>query len=88
MKYTRYRFKTRSVDDPRPLKPLKPLNVPFWISGYEQDPDFTLKSAIIVCYLPHGTDLHEFWDDAYDVASCDCDEIAYSTRFPKPDWLP
>ena len=36
-KYIYYRFKTKSVNDPRPLKVLKPLGVPYWISGYEHD---------------------------------------------------
>ena len=86
-KYIHYRFKTKSVNDPRPLKTLKPLGVPYWISGYEQDDNFKPTAAIIVCYLPSDADLSEFWDDAYDVEETPCDEIKYTTRFLKPDWL-
>ena len=89
MAYTRYRFKTKSVDDPRPLKSLKPLGVPYWITGYEQDGNFNTSAAVIVCYLPSDIDiaLSEFWDDAYDVVETPCEEITYTSRFPKPEWL-
>lgn len=87
MSYTRYRFKTKSVDDPRPLKSLKPLGVPYWITGYEQDGNFKPTAAIIVCYLPTGTDLRTYWDDAHEVESIETDEITYSSHFPKPEWL-
>lgn len=86
-KYVHYRFKTKSVSDPRPLKALKPLGVPYWISGYEQDGSFKPTAAIIVCYLPSDVALAEFWDDAYDIVETPCDEITYTSRFPKPDWL-
>lgn len=86
-KYTRYLFKTKSVKDPCPLKSLKPLGVPYWISGYELDSNFNTTAAVIVCYLPTDTALSEFWDDAYDVVETPCDEITYTSRFPKPEWL-
>lgn len=86
-KYIYYRFKTKSVNDPRPLKVLKPLGVPYWISGYEHDGNFELVAAIIVCYLPTGTNLAEYWDDAYDIETTPCNVIKYTSRFTKPDWL-
>ena len=86
-KYIYYRFKTKSVNDPRPLKVLKPLGVPYWISGYKHDGNFELAAAIIVCYLPTGTNLAEYWDDAYDIETTPCNVIKYTSRFPKPDWL-
>lgn len=86
MSYTRYRFKTTSVNDPRPLQSLKPIGCPYWISGYEQE-HFEPTAAIIVCYLPQGTDLLTYWDDAYDITSETTDTITYTDRFPKPDWL-
>ena len=65
--YIRYRFKTKSVDDPRPLKDLKPIGMPFWISGYSSDNDFNLSAAIIICYLPKDENLKDYWDDAFEI---------------------
>lgn len=86
-KYIYYFFKTKSVNDPRPLKVLKPLGVPYWISSYEYDTNLEPVAAIIVCYLPTGINLSEYWDDAYDIETTPCNEIKYTSRFPKPDWL-
>lgn len=84
MKYIRYRFKTKSIDDPRPLKDLKEIGMPYWVSGYTGD----MLAAIIICYLPVGVDLKEYWDDAFEIETNDCNEIVYTDRFPKPTWLP
>ena len=84
MKYIRYRFYTKSVDDPRPLIDLKGIGMPYWVSGYSGD----MSAAIIVCYLPVDTDLFQYWDDAYDIDKQEKDEITYTDRFPKPKWLP
>ena len=43
--------------------------------------------VIIVCYLPKDEDLFKYWDDAYDIDSIETDEIMYTDRFKKPDWL-
>lgn len=85
--YIRYRFKTKSVDDPRPLKDLKPIGMPFWISGYSSDKDFNLSAAIIICYLPKNENLKDYWDDAFEIEAQECSEITYTDRFPKPEWL-
>lgn len=80
-KYIRYRFKTKAIDDYRPLKEMKDIQMPYWCSGYGED------YAIIICYLPKETDLKEYWDDAYDIEEQEKEEITYTDRFPKPDWI-
>lgn len=83
----RYRFKTWSADDPRPLRDLAPIKMPWWCTGFscttnENENDY----AIIVCYLPEGEPLYKYWDDAFDVETEDVEEIIYTDRFPKPEW--
>ena len=96
----RYRFKTNSVSDPRPIVDMAPIKMPWWCTGYSYyDPfdDFepseeknltitTHESAIIVCYLPEEESLYKYWDDAFNVEAENVDEIKYSDRFPKPEW--
>lgn len=79
MKWKRYRFRTRSVDDPRPLK-FNPA-YPFWISGYGND------HAIVVAYLPVAENLLDYWDDAHDVDFTEHEDITFSSRFPRPDYF-
>jgi hypothetical protein len=73
--------------DPRPVK--FPPSGPYWISGYglhEDDREF----AVLVAYAPSKEDLLEHWPDAdLEWDGCDVqgrDEIAFTDRFPKPDW--
>ena len=82
-KLIKYRFKTKAVDDYRPLIDMKPINMPWWCSGYAGDESF----AVIVCYLPEDIPLVKYWDDAYDISSEYVDEIKYTSRFPKPKWM-
>ena len=77
----RYRFKTRSVEDYRPLLDMSKIQMPWWCSGQGLD------YAIIVCYLPKGEDLFKYWDDAFDIYQEDKDEIVYTDRFSKPSWI-
>lgn len=79
----RYRFKTNSVDDFRPLVDMSSINMPWWCTGESGDG----KYATIVCYLPPEEDLMKYWDDAYDIDAEDVEEIKYSSRFPKPTWI-
>ena len=79
----RYRFKTHAVDDFRPLVDMAPINMPWWCTGSAGDG----RSVTIVCYLPEDEDLYKYWDDAYQIEAEDADEILYTDRFPKPDWL-
>lgn len=93
-KYVRYRFKTKSVGNPHPQKDFKLIGMPYWIRGYVyRDPasiatNLASIATIIVCYLPKGVDLKEYWEDAFEIDTQECSEITYTPRFPKPDWLP
>ena len=78
----RYRFKTRAVEDCRPLVDMATIKMPWWCTGYAGDDSY----AIIVCYLPEDEDLFKYWDDAYDIDSEKVATIQYSDRFPKPEW--
>jgi hypothetical protein len=77
----KYRFKTKSVDDYRPLIEMKDIKMPWWCSGEGED------YATIICYLPDNEDLIKYWDDAYEIEEEEVTEIIYSTRFAKPSWL-
>lgn len=81
MKYIRYRFKTKAVDDYRPLEDMAEIKCPWWCSGEGND------FVVIVCYLPKGVDLKKYWDDAYEIVAQAVESITYTDRFPKPDWL-
>lgn len=80
-KYIKYRFKTNAIEDYRPLIDMKEINCPWWCSGECAD------YAIIICYLPVGEDLFKYWDDAYDIDEEEVDNITYTDRFKKPDWI-
>lgn len=80
-KYIKYRFKTRAVDDYRPLEDMAEISCPWWCSG-ESD-----EYAVIICYLPKNEDLFKYWDDAYEIEAIGVDEITYTDRFPKPKWM-
>ena len=77
----KYYFKTKAVDDFRPLVDMADINMPWWCTGRSEE------FATIVCYLPNDEDLFKSWDDAYDVDIDEVDEIVYSSRFPKPSWI-
>lgn len=77
----RYRFKTKSKEDCRPLVDMAPIGMPWWCTGYGDD------YAVIVCYLPEMINLQHYWDDAYDITAQKCEKITYTSRFPKPAWL-
>ena len=76
-----YRFKTKSVDDYRPLIDMADIQMPWWCTGSGMD------YVIIVCYLPKHEALEKYWDDAYDIEFKRVSEITYTDRFPKPEWL-
>ena len=78
-----YRFKTKAVDDYRPLVDMKDIQMPWWCTATAFDDSY----VIIVCYLPKGEDLFKYWDDAYDIEFADKMEIIYTGRFPKPEWI-
>lgn len=80
-KYIKYRFKTKSIEDYRPLKDMENIQCPWWCSGEGTD------YAIIICYLPKEIDLKKYWDDAYDIDKEEADKIIYTDRFKKPSWI-
>ena len=80
-KYIKYRFKTKAIEDYRPLKDMEEIQCPWRCSGEGID------YAIIICYLPKGTDLFEYWDDAYDIDVEQTEKIIYTDRFKKPDYI-
>ncbi len=80
-KYIRVRFKTKSVEDWRPI--IFPPPGPYWCSGYAGDESY----AVIVIFLPRGVNLKKYWPDAFHIESEYCEKIEYSDRFPKPDWF-
>ena len=81
MQLIRYRFKTKSVDDWRPLIDMANIQMPWWCTGQGDD------YMIIVCYLPEEEYLETYWDDAYDIEYDKVNEIIYNSRFFKPDWI-
>lgn len=83
MRMIRYRFKTNSVSDPRPIVDMALIKMPWWCTGFSCT---TNEYATIVCYLPEGEPLYKYWDDAFDVEVENVSEIKYSDRFPKPEW--
>jgi hypothetical protein len=81
MKWVRYRFYTKSVDDYRPLV-FNP-KYPWWCSGYAGDESY----AVIIAYLPKRESLKKYWNDAYEIDKTEEDKISFSDRFPKPDYF-
>lgn len=79
--WKRYRFKTESVDDPRPL--IFNPKYPWWCTGEAGDGSY----ATIVAYLPANEDLLRYWDDASDVELTTEKSIEFSGRFPKPEYF-
>ena len=80
-KYIRYRFKTKAIEDYRPLLDMKSIQCPWWCSGEGSD------YATIICYFPVGIDLFKYWNDAYDIEKEEKEEIVYTVRFLKPDYI-
>jgi hypothetical protein len=77
--WKRYRFKTKSIEDYRPIE-FNP-NYPWWCSGTGDD------HVVIICYLPKDEDLLQYWDDAYDIECESRGSIEFSERFPKPSYF-
>ena len=85
MSLVRFRFKTHSVDDYRPLVDMAPIRMPWWCTGFGENSGGDY--AIIVCYLPENEQLSKYWDDAFDIEFQNVSSITYSSRFPMPKWL-
>jgi hypothetical protein len=80
--WKRYRLKTYSVDDNRPL--IFNPKYPWWCSGSGEDSNG--EYDVIISYLPPDEDLLKYWDDAFDIDVEDREEITFTDRFPKPDY--
>lgn len=76
--WNRHRFKTSFDDDPRPVT--FPPPGPWWCTGHGEG------CAVVVCYLPPGVPVTDFWPEAADVETEATDEIVFTDRFPRPDW--
>jgi hypothetical protein len=88
--WRRYRFRSWAADDPRPVT--FPPPGPYWITGSGEERDGR-EFATLVAYLPGASadELEHFWPetdgilwDGYDFQWRD--EIAFTSRFTKPDW--
>jgi hypothetical protein len=77
--WKRYRFKTHSTEDYRPI--IFNPHYPWWCSGYGKD------YAVIIAYLPSSEDLLKYWDDAFDIDFTKEESIEFPDRFPKPDYF-
>lgn len=80
-RWIRYRFKTKSVEDYRPLV-FNP-KYPWWCSGKAVDG----SSATIIAYLPVEENLSLYWDDAFDIEKDEKESIEFTSRFPKPKYF-
>jgi hypothetical protein len=81
MEWKRYRFKTRSIGDHRPLV-FNP-QCPWWCTGKSEAGGY----ASIVAYLPSNENLLNYWDDAFDIEFSNESGITFSERFPMPDYF-
>ena len=82
-KWRRYRFKTYSVEDYRPL--IFNKKYPWWCTGQGENSEG--EFAIIVAYLPSDVDFFKYWDDAFDVVFTEEEKIIFTSRFPKPKYF-
>ena len=81
--WKRYRFKTYSVADKRPL--IFNPKYPWWCSGYGENEKG--EYAVIVAYLPKNENLQKYWDDAFEVDYKMEPTITFTDRFPMPKYF-
>jgi len=79
VKWRRYRFKTNSTDDYRPL--IFNPKYPWWCSWEGE------TSATIIAWLPINENLHHYWNDAFNIEYTEHEAIEFTNRFPKPDYF-
>lgn len=77
--WLRYRFRTASIGDYRPL--LFNPKFPWWCSGQSD------SHATIIAWLPKGESLEKYWDDAEGIEFTEHEKIEFTGRFPKPDYF-
>jgi hypothetical protein len=87
IKWIRHRFRTFSVDDPRPVT--FPPPGPYWITGEAGAGSY----ATIVAYFPAASETgpRNFWPDTdldrWDgYSQQEQNEIEFTSRFAKPGW--
>lgn len=76
----RVRFKA-NPDDPRPLN--WPVPHPYWVTGYAADGSY----STVVSYADNVDYITQNWPEAVDIDAEEASGYAFSSRFPKPDWL-
>lgn len=67
-----------SEDDYRPVK--WPPPGPYWCTGYGEG------YSVVVAYVRSEDQITEFWPEAENIDTSECDEVTYTSRFPKPGW--
>ena len=75
----RARFKANE-DDFRPVN--WPIKHPYWCTGYGED------YAIIVAYADNEEEILKNWPEATEIESEEHEDYFFSSRFPRPEWLP
>ena len=83
MKWKRYRLKTHSVNDCRPV--IFDPKFPWWKSGLGEDQGRMF--AIIIAYIPFHEDIYAYWPDAFDVEFTEHDHITFTSRYPQPEYF-
>lgn len=78
MIWVRYRLKTLSIEDYRPL--VFNESYPWWCSGTND------SSATIIAWLPKDEPLDRYWDDAFEIESTEHAQIEFTSRFPMPEY--
>lgn len=77
----RARFLIKRKDCGNDYRPIKwPIKYPYWCTG-ENDYSF-----IIVAYADDIKQIKSLWPEAYRIQSEEVQEIAFTPRFPKPEW--
>ena len=82
--FDRWRFKTTSVEDYRPIV-FNP-KYPWWCSGYGEDRERG-EYAVIIAYLPPDALIKDYWPEYFDAELLDTGIIKFSDRFPRPNWF-
>ena len=73
-----YIDKNECGGDYRPEK--WPIKYPYWCTGEN------LTAFILIAYVDSTKELKELWPEAREIDSESCDNITFTSRFPKPEW--
>ena len=92
-KNTLFKFRFKVPEEYVPYdtnEKMESINMPWWITGYSHystELHLDIDSAIIICYLPKGENLFNYWEHAFEIESMEVEEIIYSARFPMPSYI-